>query len=147
MSRNTKKIKSINSNITGNIPSIFDSFENNKKEKQNSNKGETIINLKSKLLDNMIEINVNEDNYKNEQINKNLNTKNNIMTENPKINIKKENKIHSSKEKDINLQNNKLFKEVQEENKNFNKAKLELKEKSKELKKIKIKIVIKNLKN
>ena len=133
-SRNTKNIKNINSNITGNIPSKFDSFENNKKEKQNSNKGEKVINLKSRLLDKMIEINVNKDNYKNEQINKNINTKNNIMTENPTINIKKENKIYCSKEKENNLQNNKLIKEIQEENKNFNKEKLELKEKSKELK-------------
>ena len=131
-SRNVKKIKNINSNITGNIPSIFDSFEINKKEKQNSNKGETKINLKSKILDKMIEIN--EDTYKNDKINKNINNKNNSMMENNKINKRKENKINSSQEKYNNLKNNQLIKQEEEEKKNINKQQFKLNENSNEIK-------------
>ena len=129
-SGNSQKNKNNQSKITDNIPSIFDSLENHKKEKQNIYKDEGIINLQYQSCDKIKEIKINEDNFNNDNDNiiNNVNTNNNIMIENSKIIIKKKN-INSND----NLKNNQLIKQNQNENKYFNKLKLELKE-NKELK-------------
>ena len=86
-SGNSQKNKNNQSKITDNIPSIFDSLENHKKEKQNIYKDEGIINLQYQSCDKIKEIKINEDNFNNDNDNiiNNVNTNNNIMKKKKKI--------------------------------------------------------------